>query len=69
MEMAVEAGNAPRTHGVAAAGAGRRVDTVVRRGVVEVSEVTRRGSPRAAWAVGEALAERPVPRGRARTKR
>ena len=45
VETVVDAGDATRTYEVVASGAGRRVETAVRRGVVEVSEVTRWGSP------------------------
>ncbi|MFJ5731219.1 hypothetical protein [Streptomyces paradoxus] len=75
--MVVDAGGTTRTYEVVASRAGRGVETVVRRGVVEVSEVTRWGSPHAVQAVGEgrfvrtarfmanrvpALVEQPVPR-------
>lgn len=46
VEMAVDAGEPTRTHEVVAGRAGRRVETAVRRGVVEVSEVTPVGPPR-----------------------
>lgn len=42
--MVVDAGDATRTYEMAASGAGRGVETPVRRGVVEVSEVTIRPS-------------------------
>lgn len=45
MEIVVEAGDAPRTYEVTATKAGRRVEITNRRGVVEVSEVTRSGTP------------------------
>ncbi len=46
VEIVIDAGGeAPRTYEVIATRAGRRVDIVNRRGVVEVSEVTRTGSP------------------------
>jgi hypothetical protein len=47
VEIVVDAGDTTRTYEVVASRAGRRVETAVRRGVVEVSEVTRWGSPRA----------------------
>ncbi len=47
VEMVVDAGDTTRTYEVVASGAGRRVETAIRRGVVEVSEVTRWGSPHA----------------------
>jgi hypothetical protein len=40
-EMVVDAGDTTRTYEVVAGGARRGVETAVRRGVVEVSEVTR----------------------------
>ena len=46
VEIVIDAGDeAPRTYEVTATRAGRRVDIVNRRGIVEVSEVTRTGSP------------------------
>lgn len=45
VETVVDAGDTTRAYEVVASGAGRRVETAVRRGVVEVSEVTRWGSP------------------------
>ncbi|GAA3214470.1 hypothetical protein GCM10010468_35280 [Actinocorallia longicatena] len=45
VEIVVEAGDAPRTYEVTATKAGRRVEITNRRGVVEVSEVTRSGTP------------------------
>ena len=47
VEIVVDAGDTTRTYEVAASGARRGVETAVRRGVVEVSEVTRWGSPHA----------------------
>lgn len=47
VETVVNAGDTTRTDEVMASGVGRRVETTVRRGVVEVSEVTRWGSPHA----------------------
>lgn len=44
VEIVVDAGDTTRTYDVVASRAGRRVETAVRRGVVEVSEVTRNGS-------------------------
>ena len=43
VEIVVEAGTQPRTYEVTASRAGRRVEIVSRRGIVEVSEVTRSG--------------------------
>jgi hypothetical protein len=45
VEIVIDAGEGTRTYEVAATRAGRRVDIVNRRGVVEVSEVTRSGTP------------------------
>ena len=44
VEIVVDAGDTTRTYEVVASRAGRRVETAVRRGVVEVSEVTRNGT-------------------------
>jgi hypothetical protein len=44
VEKVVDAGDSTRTYEVVATRAGRRVETAVRRGVVEVSEVTRSGT-------------------------
>lgn len=45
VEIMIDAGGATRTYEVAATRAGRRVEVVTRRGVVEVTEVTRTGTP------------------------
>lgn len=45
VEIMVDAGGATRTYEVVATRAGRRVEVVTRRGVVEVTEVTRTGTP------------------------
>ena len=45
VEIVIDAGEGTRSYEVAATRAGRRVDIVNRRGVVEVSEVTRSGTP------------------------
>ncbi|WP_214409977.1 hypothetical protein [Sphaerisporangium fuscum] len=46
VEIVIDAGdNTPRTYEVVATKAGRRVDIATRRGLVEVSEVTRSGTP------------------------
>jgi hypothetical protein len=45
VEIVIDAGEGTRTYEVTATRAGRRVDIVNRRGVVEVSEVTRSGTP------------------------
>jgi len=66
VEIVVDAGDTTRTYEVVASRAGRRVETAVRRGVVEVSEVTRSGSVvRTARFMANrvlALVEQPVPR-------
>lgn len=45
VEIVIDAGDSPRTYEVVATKAGRRVEVATRRGVVEVSEVTRSGTP------------------------
>ena len=45
VEVVIDAGNASRNYTIAATRAGRRVDISIRRGVVEVTEVTRTGTP------------------------
>ena len=45
VEIVVDAGDGVRTYEVSARRAGRRVETTTGRGVVEVTEVTRTGSP------------------------
>lgn len=45
VEIVIDAGGAPRTYEVVATRAGRRVEVTTGRGVVEVTEVTRTGSP------------------------
>ncbi|MET9393989.1 hypothetical protein ABZY20_26850 [Streptomyces sp. NPDC006624] len=64
--MVVDAGDTTGTYEVVASGAGRRVETTVRRGVVEVSEVTRNGTvvrtDRFTANRVPALVEQPVPR-------
>ncbi|GAA4546736.1 hypothetical protein [Streptomyces collinus] len=66
VEIVVDAGDTTRTYDVVASRAGRRVETTVRRGVVEVSEVTRSGRVvRTARFMANrvlALVEQPVPR-------
>jgi hypothetical protein len=44
VEIVVDAGGSTKTYEVAATRAGRRVEVVNRRGVVEVTEVTRGGA-------------------------
>jgi hypothetical protein len=45
VEIVVDAGDTTRTYGIVATRAGRRVEVSISRGVVEVVEVTRTGSP------------------------
>lgn len=45
VEIVIDAGEGTRTYEVEATRAGRRVEISSRRGVVEVSEVTRNGTP------------------------
>lgn len=45
VEIVIDAGEDTRSYEVEATRAGRRVEIVNRRGVVEVSEVTRTGTP------------------------
>ena len=45
VEVVIDSGEGTRTYEIAATKAGRRVEVANRRGVVEVSEVTRTGSP------------------------
>ncbi|MET8142027.1 hypothetical protein ABZU32_17100 [Sphaerisporangium sp. NPDC005288] len=45
VEIVIDAGGNPRTYEIVATKAGRRVDVATRRGLVEVSEVTRSGTP------------------------
>lgn len=45
VEIVVDTGGAAETYEIAATKAGRRVEVTTVRGVVEVSEVTRSGSP------------------------
>ncbi|HYQ67953.1 hypothetical protein [Actinophytocola sp.] len=45
VEIVVDAGDATRTYDVVATRAGRRVEVTIGRGVVEVAEVTRNGTP------------------------
>jgi hypothetical protein len=44
VEVVVDAGDTTRTYQITATRAGRRVDVTIRRGVVEVSELTRAGT-------------------------
>jgi hypothetical protein len=45
VEIVVDAGDVTKAYEVAATRAGRRVEVVTRRGVVEVTELTRNGTP------------------------
>jgi hypothetical protein len=45
VEIVVDAGDVTKAYEVVATKAGRRVEVVNRRGIVEVSEVTRGGTP------------------------
>lgn len=66
VEIVIEAGGVTKTYEVAATRAGRRVEVVSRRGVVEVTEVTRGGAAiRTARFMANrvlALVEHPAPR-------
>ena len=45
VEIVIDAGSGVRSYDIAATRAGRRVEITQGRGVVEVAEVTRRGTP------------------------
>jgi hypothetical protein len=45
VEIVIDSGAGTKTYQIAATKAGRRVDIANRRGIVEVSEVTRTGTP------------------------
>lgn len=45
VEIVIDAGESTRTYEVVATRAGRRVDVTHGRGIVEVTEVTRGGTP------------------------
>ena len=66
VEVVIDAGGSTRTYEVEATRAGRRVDVSHGRGVVEVTEVTRGGTPvrTARFMSGRVLAlvEHPAPR-------
>jgi hypothetical protein len=66
VEIVVDAGGAIKTYEITATRAGRRVEVVNRRGVVEVTEVTRGGAvvrtARFMAARVIALVEHPAPR-------
>ncbi|WP_035857676.1 hypothetical protein [Cryptosporangium arvum] len=67
VEIVIDAGESTRTYEVVATRAGRRVDVTHGRGIVEVTEVTRGGTPvrtaRFMAARVLALVEHPAPRG------
>ena len=67
VEIVIDAGESTRTYEVLATRAGRRVDVTHGRGIVEVTEVTRGGTPvrtaRFMAARVLALVEHPAPRG------
>ncbi len=66
VEIVIDTGGETRTYEVTATRAGRRVEVVVRRGLVEVSELTRGGTVvRTARFMNSrvvALVEHPAPR-------
>ena len=66
VEIVVDAGDSTMNYEVTATRAGRRVEVVNRRGLIEVSEVTRGGTPvRTARFMSSrvlALVEHPAPR-------
>jgi hypothetical protein len=45
VEIVVDVGDGTRTYEISATRAGRRVEVATRRGLIEVSEVTRTGTP------------------------
>ncbi|WP_155338453.1 hypothetical protein [Acrocarpospora corrugata] len=45
VEIVIDTGGTPRTYEVVATKAGRRVEVTTGRSIVEVSEVTRNGTP------------------------
>lgn len=45
IEIVIDAGGATRTYEIVATRAGRRLETSTSRGIVEVTEVTRNGTP------------------------
>ncbi len=67
VEIVIDAGGQALTYNVIATRAGRRVETTIARGVVEVTEVTRGGTAvRTARFMANrvlALVEHPLPRG------
>jgi hypothetical protein len=69
VEIVIDTGDTTKTYEVAATRNGRRVEVVTRRGQVEVSELTRGGTPvrTARFMVTRVIAvvEHPAPRPRA----
>ncbi len=45
IEVVIDVGESTRTYEISATRAGRRVEVATRRGLVEVTEVTRTGTP------------------------
>jgi hypothetical protein len=45
VEIVIDSGDGTQTYDITATKAGRRVDIANRRGIIEVSEVTRTGTP------------------------
>ena len=45
VEIVIDSGEGSQTYEITATKAGRRVDIANRRGIIEVSEVTRTGTP------------------------
>ena len=45
VEIVIDAGDSSRSYTIGATRAGRRVEVAYRRGIVEVAEVTRGGTP------------------------
>ncbi|MFL6161360.1 MAG: hypothetical protein ACJ74U_03950 [Jatrophihabitantaceae bacterium] len=45
VEIVIDAGDSSRSYTIGATRAGRRVETNYRRGIIEVTEVTRGGTP------------------------
>ena len=66
VEIVIDAGGSTRTYDIAATRAGRRVEVSSGRGIVEVTEITRGGTPvrTARFMSGRVLAlvEHPAPR-------
>ena len=73
VEIVIDTGGAVQTYSIVATKAGRRVDVITSRGVVEVVELTRTGNPvRTARFMASrvvALVEHPAPTGSSRSQR